>query len=66
MGSTRELFAEVNQKIADKEIEMREYFQLLDEEEYENYMRNKYGYSLGATMMIASGETSMDLTFKDI
>ncbi len=62
----RAILNKINKQIETRIQVDREYFELLDEEVYEDYMHNKYGYGLGATMLIASGETSMDLTFKDI
>ena len=56
MGKMKEVFMDIRAKQVQDDTD--DYFELISEEEFENYIRRKYGYGVAGTMMLAHGETA--------
>lgn len=54
MGKMKEAFMEIREKQCQDETD--DYFELITEEEFEDYMRKKYGNNLTFRMMLQNGE----------
>jgi len=56
MGMMKEVFMDIRELQCKDETD--DYFELISEEEFENYMHQKYGHALSYRMMLQNGETA--------
>jgi hypothetical protein len=64
MGRMKEIAMEIRERQLNDPND--DYFELITEEEFENYIRSKYGYGIAGTMKLAQGETADDNVNTDV
>jgi len=59
MSRMKEVFMEIRERQCQDQND--DYFELISEQEFEDYVHRKYGWGLTGRMMISNGETSLNI-----